>query len=271
MELNESDLPTGYLPTASQTDSTLQLFPQGVIYRAYLAGVKETRFRGVWNREKGAGWLWDLTLGGRIGLFRYGSQAGQRPEGFQVDMEGAGIPRLNLGEDADLESTDFRFGIPVTWGTARHQVKLAYYHVSAHLGDEFMLKRPSFKRLNYSRDVLVYGHSFYPTPSTRLYAEIGYAFVADEAQPLEGQFGWEYSPPDDTGLRGAPFAAVGAHLREEADFGGNLVGQVGWAWRSRPDSGLLRVGVQYFNGKSDQYSFYYLSENKVGVGIWYDY
>jgi hypothetical protein len=261
----------GYLPPHRPPNSRLQLFPQGVLYRAYLAGVKESRLRSVWNHDKSDGWFWDITLGGRVPLLRYGTEAGQRPEGFQVDMEGAGIPRLSMSEDAELESADFRFGIPVTWGTARHQVKLAFYHLSSHLGDEFMLKNPTVERLNYSRDALVYGHSFYPTPWTRLYAEVGYAFGADEGRPLEAQFGWEYSPPGDTGCRGAPFAAAAAHLREEAHFGGNVVGQIGWAWRSRADSGLFRIGMQYYNGKSDQYAFYYTSENKLGLGLWYDY
>ena len=210
MEIGVDDRSPGSLPTSVPSNGRLQLFPRGIIYRAYLASVKEARFRSVWNHEKGGDWFWDITLGGRLGVFRYGSEEGERPEGFQVDLEGAGIPRLSLTEDAELEAADYRFGIPVTWGTARHQVKLAYYHVSSHLGDEFMQKHPTFKRLNYSRDVLVYGHSLYPTPWTRLYAEIGYAFVVGEAEPLEAQFGWEYSPPDNTGFRGAPFAAVGA-------------------------------------------------------------
>lgn len=261
----------GVFPTFSEPATVLQLFPQGIIYRAYLAGVKESRLQGVWNRDTRNGWLWDITLGGRVGLLRYGSPAGTRPEGFQIDLEGAGLPRLNLDENADLEASDFRFGIPITWGTARHQVKFAYYHLSSHVADEFLLKHPGFNRLNYSRNVLVYGHSFYPTPWTRLYGEIGYAFTVDVAEPLEAQFGWEYSPPCDTGLTGAPFAAIGAHLREEVDFGGNLVAQIGWAWRSRPDSGLLRLGVQYYNGKNDQFSFFDVSENKIGLGIWYDY
>ena len=79
------------------------------------------------------------------------------------------------------------------------------------------------------------------------------------------------SPACETGPEGAPFAAVNASLREELNYGGNFVVQVGWAWRRSPASGLFRTGAEYFHGKSDQFSFFNDFESKVGLGIWYDY
>lgn len=256
---------------AADPDWHFQLFPYGLIYRPYLAGEKESRFRSYWAHEKDDGWIWDITLGGAVGLLRYGTSGKTRPEGFQVGLEGAGIPRLDLEEDSDLVSADFRFGIPVTYGTSKYQIKLAYYHLSSHLGDEYLLKHPGYPRLNYSRNVLVNGYSFYLSDRLRVYAEAGWAFSSDVAEPWEFQFGAEYSPAHATGLRGAPFAAIDGHLRQEVDYGGNLVVQAGWAWRGNPASGMFRMGFEYFNGKSDQFSFYDDSESKVGIGIWYDY
>jgi hypothetical protein len=253
------------------TSWTCQLLPEGLIYPAYLAGEKESRFRSVWAYERDDGWIWDITLGGRAGLWRHGTAGEWRPEGLQIDIEGAAMPRLDLDEESDLVSADFRFGIPVTYGTARYQTKMAYYHLSSHLGDEFLLSHPGYPRLNFSRDVLVHGHSFYATEWLRLYAEIGWAFASDVSEPWEFQFGAEYRPAWGTGWRGAPFAAVGTHLREEIDFGGNLVTQFGWAWRRSPASGLFRMGLQYYNGKSDQFSLFDRSESKIGLGMWYDY
>lgn len=258
-------------PAAFGNAWTYQIMPTGLIYRSYLAGEKESRFRGFWAYEKDGGWIWDLTLGGRVGLLRYGTTGAQRPEGFQIDIEGAAMPRIDLEEEADLVSADFRFGIPVTYGNEWYQVKLAFYHLSSHVGDEFLLKTPGFDRLNYSRDAFVFGHSVYATEWLRFYGEVGWAMGPDISQPWEFQFGVEYSPPCATGQRGQPFAAVGAHLREEVDFGGNLVVQTGWAWRGRSDSGLLRIGVEYFNGKSEQFSFFDESESKLGFAVWYDY
>lgn len=248
-----------------------QLMPQGLIYRSYLAGAKESRFRSVWNDERHDGGIWDITLGGNVGLLRYGTTGDVRPEGWQLGIEGAGLVRLDIDEERDVMASDYRFGIPITWGDSIHQVKVAYYHLSSHVGDEFLLKHSGFNRLNYSRDVLVLGHSLYPSEDFRVYAEVGYAFNADVCEPWEFQFGFDYAPGGRTGARGAPFAAVNAHLREEVDFGGNFVAQTGWAWRRGPATGMYRIGLEYYNGKDDQFSFFNESVQKIGFGMWYDY
>lgn len=247
------------------------LMPRGLIYRSYLAGPKESRIRGVWNDEANDGDIWDITLGGRAGLLRYGYLSQGRPVGWQLDIEGAGEVRLDLDEESDVTATDYRFGIPLTWGDTHSQMKFAYYHVSSHLGDEFLLKNPGYPRLNYVRDVLLLGYSLTPTPWWRYYFEIGYGVHVDIADPWELQFGIDYAPPGATGFRGSPFFAVNGYLREEVNYGGSFATQAGWAWRRSPTSGMFRAGVEYYNGKDDQFSFFDDSVQKVGFGLWYDY
>jgi hypothetical protein len=260
---------------ASYADSegpySWQLMPQGLIYRSYLAGAKESRFRSVWNNDRNDGNIWDIGLGGNVGLLRYGTSGNGRPEGFQLGIEGAGQVRLDVDENRDVDAADFRFGVPITWGDEVHQVKFAFYHLSSHVGDEFMLKNPGFSRFNYSRNALVLGESLYPTENLRVYGEIGYGVDCDVCDPWELQFGVDWAPNGYTGGRGAPFAAVNGHLREEVDYGGNFVFQTGWAWRRSPASGMYRLGVEYYNGKDDQFSFFNESVQKVGFGMWYDY
>lgn len=254
-----------------QEDWVLQLLPDGLIYRSYLAGVKEPRLASVFNYDQRLGWIWDITLGGRVGLLRYGTADGQRPQGWQIDVEGAGMPRLDLEDERDLVAADFRAGLPITYGRGPFQTKLAYYHLSSHLGDEFMLKNPQFPRINYSRDVLVWGNSYYPTDALRLYAEAGWAFYSDVSEPWELQFGVDFSPRQPTGLRPDPFFAVNGHLRQELNFGGNLVVQTGVQWYGGQGGHRFRAGMQYFNGKSDQFELFNQWEQKIGMGLWYDY
>ena len=47
--------------------------------------------------------------------------------------------------------------------------------------------------------------------------------------------------------------------------------QAGWQWRPRNRGQTVRIGLQYYNGKSEQFEFYNQNENKVCIGIWYDY
>src|SRR6185436_866723 len=117
--------------------------------------------------------------------------------------------RLTLDQIRDFETADYRVGIPLTYGIDNWQYKLAVYHLSSHLGDEFAIAHPGSldDRINYVRDEVVLGASYYPTLWCRLYSEIGYAFNSDGgAEPWEVQFGTEFSQPGPTGTAGTPFA-----------------------------------------------------------------
>lgn len=247
-----------------------QVLPDGLLFKSYMAGGRESRFATRWIYVRGEGWLWDSALGGRVGILRYGTDNPTWPEGWQIDVEGAAFPRLDPEFHRDLVSCDFRFGVPLTWRRGAWEWKFGYYHLSSHLGDEYMLvnTRP---RINYSRDCLVLGVGWHPWPDTRLYAEADYGFYLDGgAKPWHFQFGAEYSPIKYTGFRGAPFLAVAGHLREEDEFGGNFTAQAGWQWRGATGH-VFRVGAHYLNGQSDEYQFHTEHEDQIGIGLWYDY
>ena len=70
--------------------------------------------------------------------------------------------------------------------------------------------------------------------------------------------------------RAPPFFAINAHLRQEVQFGGGLTVQAGWQWRGRSGH-LFRTGLEFFDGKSEQYQFSDQFERQIGVGMWYDF
>lgn len=247
-----------------------QMLPKSLIYHTYLAGVKEPRLAAVFNGENNRGSILDLTAGARMGLLRYGTRDVFEPDGWQLDVEGAAFTRLDPEENMDLEATDYKFGVPLTYGWGCYQMKFAYSHLSSHLGDEFAIRNGLAGRINYSRDALVWGHSVYATENLRFYFEVGYALFSDVNEPWDTQFGIEYSPICN-GRFGAPFAAFNTHLREEVNFGGNFVMQVGWQWTSPENAHRIRIGLQYYNGNEEQFEFYSVSEQKVGLGLWYDF
>lgn len=250
----------------------VQILPKGVLYPAYLAGRKESRLQSIFTYDTGYGWLWDISLGGRVPLFRFGTVDSPQPEGFQIDMEGAALLRLDFERNRNLASTDYRAGLPITYGTRFWQLKTGYYHVSSHLGDNYLLDHFQ-KKVHYVRDEIFLGFALKPVSSVRLYGEAGWAFNAGETtSPWELQFGAEFSPQysDERMWRGAPFAAVHGHLFQELDFGGYVNSQIGWQWR-RSDNGLFRLGAEFYCGCDDQYQFHYTYQKKVGLGFWYDF
>ena len=263
--------PASSLPPPVYDPYVWQVLPDGLIYKSYLAGLKEARLGTQAFYERDEGWKWDITLGGRVGIVRYGTPDAANPEGWQIDVEGAAFPRLDPAQEMDLDVADFRAGLPITWGSGPWRTKLAYYHLSSHYGDEFLLRTATTTRFNYSRDAVVLGVAYYATDDVRLYAEADWGVIrTDVSEPWAFQFGVEFSPAEPTGFAGAPFLAVGAHLRQEIDFSGNLVVQTGWQWRGLGGD-LLRAGFHYHNGLSNQFEIYNQFEHQIGLGLWYDF
>ena len=220
-----------------------QVVPEGLMYKSYLAGGREPRMGSELVSERTHGWLWDATVGGRVGILRYGTENDYWPQGWQLDIEGAAFPRLDLEHDEDLISCDFRGGLLSTTRQGPWETKFGFYHISSHIGDEYLQRYNDFTRLNYVRESLVLGGAVYLNPSLRLYAETGWAFQEDGgAKPWEFQFGLDFSSTEPSPPTGALFFAINSHLRQENDFGGNLTVQTGWQWRGRTGH-LLRVGM----------------------------
>ena len=267
-------LSVGVLPMSGADSEELwtwQVLPRGLIFRSYLASGREPRIGSQWVYSKGRDWVWDTTIGARVGLLRYGTRNPLAPRGWELDIEGAAFPRLTLDNQRDMISSDFRFGIPFTHRQGRWESKLAVYHLSSHLADEYIIIHPARRRINYSRDVLTFALGYFPRDDVRLYGECGWAWYADGgSKPWEFQLGIEYSPLYPNGIEGTPFFAINTRLREEVDYGGNMTVQAGWQWRGWSGQ-RFRVGMQYFNGMSDQYQFFREFEEQIGVGVWYDF
>ncbi len=253
-----------------------EVLPDGLIYRSYMAGPRESRLalHAIQNSYPGqrSEIAWDATLGGRRAILRYGNGDASNPIGWQVDIEGSTVVRLNIDENRDVDASDFRFGVPISY-TAGDGVsyKFGYYHVSSHLGDELIARTGVNTRINYVRDAIIAGTSYQATPNLRVYGEVAWAFfTAGGAEPWEFQLGAEWVRPGPTGFAGTPFLATNAHLREETDFGGDWTLQTGWLWRGDTGS-TMRLGLHYMNGKSTQYQFFSRNEEQIGFGLWYDF
>lgn len=246
-----------------------QLFPEGLIYRPYLAGPKESRTSLLFH-DSGNGGRVDASLGGQWGLFRIGSADRYFPKGVQFGVEAsAQIRRKNI-DSANLLTTDLRCGFPLTFSRNNHQTKLAWYFLRSDPSREILETIGAIGDEGFfERQALVLGHSIDLTERFRVYGEAGYALKTVVSDKWEFQFGAECVPVCPTRIFGAPFLAANALLREEVDFGGTFTLQGGWAWRRRSGK-LFRVGLQYANGKSSQFALQDKFEQQIGLGFWID-
>lgn len=253
---------------------TWQLLPNGLLYRTYLAGEKEPRMQLVpYYDTRSKRKIWEAVLGGRAGIVRLSDPSVINGDAFQLDLEGAVFARVLPDEPSTmLEGSDYRVGLYGTWKFDRLSYRAGYYHISSHVGDEYLIANPLFNRINYVRDSMLAGTAYQLNDVSRVYGEIGYALgVEGGAKPLEFQFGGEYAPLPTTQFTGAPFAAVNTHLREDFDFNGGVNVVAGWGWQGEHSKRRLRLGLNYYNGPSLQYEFFDRWENLVGGGIWLDY
>lgn len=248
------------------------VLPVGVMYKSYLAGEKEPRINSVWLTNRQGDLVWETSLGGRFAFIRYGTSDPVRPEGWEMAFEGAAMPRVNPKEvSSPLIACDYRIGLLSTWASGPNVFKAGYYHLSSHLGDEFLLSNPGFVRLNYVRDSGIVGWTRYLTPEAQVYGEVAYAFNhEDGALPLEFQYGIQYSPRVP-GLYGAPFGGINGHTRQDFGYETSINVVAGWQWWGEQSNHTFRVGIQYYDGPAMQYSFVNKHETLMGWGIWFDY
>lgn len=261
-------------PTAMGLVSSRQwccdILPDGLIYRPYLAGPKESR-TGFQFVNTDDDWHFDSSIGGQWGLVRIGTQDPSFPKGLQLDFEASAQFRNRNLASLDILTSDIRFGLPLSFSRNNHQTKLAVYFLRTHPGDGLLGRIRSLRTDDFfQRESLVLGHSVYLTNRFRLYGEVGYAFSSKVSDQWELQFGTEYAPVCPTGLIGSPFVAANGYLREEVDFGGTFTLQAGWAWRKKRGR-LFRIGMHYANGMSNHFALHDRHEQQLGFGIWHDF
>ncbi len=264
-----SDVIAGYQQTCHKN----HVLPNGLLYRSYIAGPHEPRMGSValYDSDEKS-WRWDSTLGGRVGIFRRDCPPRMNLDAWQIDIEGAVMVRLDPQEKMDLESADYRFGLLWTGRRDRIAYKAGYFHVSSHVGDEYLIKNPGFQRVNYVRENLIVGTSYDVTPEWRAYGEVAWAVsVSGGAEPWQLQFGTEYARTALRPENGAPFAALNFQMRQETDFAAGVTAMAGWQWTGTESGHTIRTGVQYFNGPTNQYEFFQRFDNQLGLGIWFDF
>ncbi len=251
-----------------------QVLPKGLMYKSYIAGEKEPRMQFLELHDtRSKQRVWDAVFGGRVGLLRHGSSGSVNPQGFQLDLEGAVFARVLPDEVSSmLVGSDYRVGVVGTNKFGGTALKYGYYHISSHIGDEFLVANPTLNPINYVRDSAIVGVTQDLDYATQVYGEIGYAIgTQGGAEPLEFQFGAQYLPVARSSLRGAPFVAANYHIREDFNFQGGFNTVAGWGWQGIETRHRLRIGLQYYNGPALQYQFLNRIENLYGGGIWLDY
>lgn len=247
-------------------------FPEGDLFAAPLADQKQPRFHATYQNYAtpfGSINMGSVGFGENFGLLRKPGR--KEGDGWQVGMSGAVMALFNLdGPSTDLVNADYFFGIPFSWRSGDLSGRLRIYHLSSHVGDEFLLGDavPDFERINLSYEAIELLGSW-ERDGYRVYGGGSWIFNTDtdlDRGRLQGGAEYQGKP---TEWRNARFvAAVDLQAWEETDRDVDVSAKAGLAFRS-PYVGerKLQLLLEYYNGHAPHGQFYVYRVEYFGLGL----
>ncbi len=178
---------------------------------------------------------------------------------LQLEIEGAVWAIFQpLHESSPLIDADYYVGFPLTYLFGNWAFRLRGYHISTHIGDEFLLDHPHFDRRNPSIEAFDLYVSNQFTNDIRLYGGIGWVACQDDSfrvGPFYFQAGVEIRF-SELGYRdycnrlyGEPFFAVDVYYQSHFKHHINSTYALGYEWGKV--SGIrrkFRLFLEYHDG-----------------------
>ena len=176
------------------------------------------------------------------------------------------IPHRQKHETCELVNTDFLVGLPLTYAFDRWSFRLRIYHISSHLGDEFLCNHHGEvkKRKNPSMEAIDFFSSYQFSSHLRGYFGPGVVFHSDPSfhiKPLYIQYGAELrilgSKFDYHRLYGTPFFAIHLENWQQRNWDLDMTMKLGYEISKLQGIGRkMRVYVDYHHGYSYEGQFF---------------
>jgi hypothetical protein len=186
---------------------------------------------------------------------------------LQIELEGCLWAVFDPCYDSSpLMNADYYVAVPIIYAFDNWQFRLRGFHISSHIGDEFLLNHPHFDRRNPSAEYLDFFISHDLTDEIRVYAGLGYIVAQDESfkfSPFYSAIGGEvrlrkagfYNSHDL--LYGCPI--LGMYFRQSADFKKHIDSTFVVGYEFGKLCGIyrrLRIFAEYHDGYSVEGQFY---------------
>ena len=206
----------------------------------------------------------EIALGDTLGVYRFHSGATD----VQLNLGGGVIGRFDVSKlTNDFQAADFTFALPVDVHRGRHDLRLMYWHVSSHLGDDFIAHESPVLRKALT-DELRWLYSFGPG-RLRFYGGHAWAFSVSPHGSRRNRFhgGAEWSGRPF--LNGRAHALLAGHLErlERAGPGLDLTLRAGVRVADEQRVGALTYFVEFFNGHLPYQQFTSRRETHGALGL----
>lgn len=255
--------------------------PLSVLYPAELANPRQITFAcGIRLHDSVAGQVSSpVTFGMQFPVYRWLNVALLTQTGdLQLEIEGAVFGIFNQTKrDNTLINTEYNIGIPLTFAYDSWAHRIRIYHVSSHLGDEYLKTHKEVKRFNKSYEAFDYSLSYLVNESVRIYVGPGVIIHSDSEMPLKPlylQYGMDvhFTKRIWKELYGRPFISV--HFENAQDTKWNLDATlaVGYEFGRIEKLGRkARLTLEYHNGYSDEGQFSRKRDNYIQFRLSYGF
>ncbi len=199
---------------------------------------------------------------------------------FEIDLEACVWAIFDpLHESSPLINADYYIGVPLIYAFDCWSFRLRGYHISSHIGDEYLLNHPRFNRKNPSAEYLDFYGSYEFGECIRVFAGIGYIVHQDESfrnHRLFSGLGAEIRVPGlgysdcKRNFYGQPYVAC--FFRGSRDFKRHIDATyaLGYEWGKICGSDRkLRLGIEYHDGYSVEGQFSHKATNYFAVKLTY--
>jgi len=154
-----------------------------ILFRPFMADPREVDLSVGWRFNDNALTknVIDVSYGDTLAIYRWCNVWPWNGD-LQIELEGALWAVFDPTYDSSpLINADYYVGFPITYAIDRWQFRLRGFHISSHIGDEFLLNHPGFDRRNPSAEYLDFFISHDLTEEIRLYGGLGYIVAQDKS------------------------------------------------------------------------------------------
>ncbi len=255
--------------------------PLSVLYPAQLANPRQVVFAcGIRLNDSIAGQVSSpVTFGMQFPVYRWlNVNLLSKTGSLQFDVEGAVFGIFNqTRRDNTLINTEYYIGIPITFAYDNWAHRFRIYHVSSHLGDEYLKNHKDVERINKSYEAFDYSLSYFFTKAVRFYAGPGVIMHSDSEmhlKPLYIQYGMDvhFDKLFWKDLYCRPFFSVHFENSQDTKWRIDATVAVGYEFGRFEKLGRkARLTLEYHNGFSDEGQFSRMRDDYVQFRLSYGF
>jgi hypothetical protein len=251
-------------------------FPQAtVLFQPFVA---DPRWPTYWLAYRGGDHVVgrnavSVSLGDQFPIFRWRDILpwhGDMQIGIEADLWAvfnfSDLPKSDNGDFSELFNADYYLGIPVEYAVDRWSFRTRIYHISSHLGDEFMCRKREMcdKRKNPSFEAIDFFASYQVDQNFRVYAGPGVIIHSDDTFPMKYfylEYGMELRWWGRKSLYhkiyGTPFLAIHVENWQVRHWNSDETYMIGYEWSKMQGIGRkFRVYADYHRGFSYEGQFF---------------